>query len=63
MSTDFLPAVLIEAFSDGPFGGNGAAVVPITVDGRKSYQSATIIRTACAISFGIGLSPGEFKFW
>ena len=26
MSVETLPAVLIEAFSDGPFGGNGAAV-------------------------------------
>ena len=29
MSTDPLPAVLIEAFSAGPFGGNGAAVVAL----------------------------------
>jgi len=30
MSVETLPAVLIEAFSDGPFGGNGAAVVALT---------------------------------
>jgi len=29
MSSGPLPAVLIEAFSDGPFGGNGAAVVAL----------------------------------